>query len=334
MAGIPGNPAEIREQARALQLASQRGRDAPLAMDDARSRVLTGWTGGQASTAFDRATSNTRGLVDALVDLGDAAVSPLIVYADALEAAQRAFAAAELAAAQAAQTGAAAAAGSPEQVAAGQAGLDAVAAQESATADALAANQRAAEAIEFLIDQAVSGYDVANQGRLLGAIALGLAQGARVEVTDLRSKAHGLTRVGRLWAGRSAWWKKAGNYLTIGSVATGQTLDDADNPNFSQAERAGRVVGQTLTVGLGTALGGKAGGKVGGALGGAGGIAGRVAGSAIGGVAGAVWLGGVADDYNDPVVDAFGEAADSALDWTRDHFDDVGDAVERIRPWR
>jgi toxin YxiD len=100
-----------------------------------------------------------------------------------------------------------------------------------------------------------------------------------------------------------------GNRLAFVGPAAGQLLSDADNPRFSEAERAGRAAAQGATVGVGAVGGATAGAALGTLLfPGVGTVAGFALG-ALGGWGGAVLM----DEVNDDAVDRVGEQADDVV---------------------
>lgn len=147
------------------------------------------------------------------------------------------------------------------------------------------------------------------------------------------------------WANRAKWFGRAGVVTSFATAGVSQYFDDADNPNLSTSERAGRIGAQTVTTGGAAALGGWGGAAGGAAIGTAicPGI-GTVVGGVIGGVAGGGLAGGLADHFNDGVVQWAGTAAEDAwnwsetaagdaAEWTSGAADYAGDKVDSVTPW-
>jgi hypothetical protein len=141
---IPGDPAVIREQAAALARASRtRGQEALDDLRRAREVALASWHG-PASHAYEGWSDRAFGRESRLVEVGEAARGPSLVYADALAREQRDHAAAREDARQAWATGTAAVPGSPEHLAAQRDLEFAEDAMGSARGAAVAAGERAA----------------------------------------------------------------------------------------------------------------------------------------------------------------------------------------------
>jgi uncharacterized protein YukE len=157
------------------------------------------------------------------------------------------------------------------------------------------------------------------------------------EVPDMATRAQ--------WATRAKWFGRAGAAAAFVTAGVGQYFDDADNPNLDNAQRAGRVGAQTVTVGGAAALGGW-GGAVGGAAIGTAicpGV-GTVVGGVVGGIVGGGVAGGLVDHFNDSVVNWAGNATDDAWNWTSNAAgdaanwassaaSDVGDKLDSVTPW-
>jgi uncharacterized protein YukE len=138
------------------------------------------------------------------------------------------------------------------------------------------------------------------------------------------------------WAGRATTLGRLGAAAALVTAGAGQYFADADNPNLDGAERTGRVVTQTATVGTASAVGGWGGAAGGAAIGtmicpGVG----TVVGGVIGGIAGGGLAGGVVDHFNDSIVEWGGNAADDVADWGGDRIaeidhglDQAGDAID------
>ena len=146
--------------------------------------------------------------------------------------------------------------------------------------------------------------------RVSGYVRRGVWAGAQ-EVPDAATRAQ--------WATRAKWFGRAGGAASLLTAGAGQFFDDLDNPNLNGAERTGRVVGQTATVGVAGAAGGWAAAAGGAAIGTAicPGV-GTVIGGVIGGIAGGALAGGLVDKFNDGIVDWAGGAADGVADFVSD----------------
>jgi uncharacterized protein YukE len=141
---IPGDPAVIREQAATLARASRtRGQEALDDLRRAREVALASWQG-PASHAYEGWSDRAFGRESRLVEVGEDARGPSLVYADALAREQRDHAAAREDARAAWARGTPAVPGSPEHLAAQRDLEFAEDAMGSARGAAVAAGERAA----------------------------------------------------------------------------------------------------------------------------------------------------------------------------------------------
>lgn len=285
---LAGDPAGLRAAASRLRGARRTAEDAARQVQASFDSTAGSWSG-RAAEACGAAAAVTRERLRVLVALADAA-APLEAYAAELEAAQAQWDAHFATAAYGY----------------GSTGYEAaVRALGEARDRAEAANARAAEEIERVGRDAEDGLTGPQSARVVGSQVLGGAGGLAVawnaylaeNATDRGvAAAHGrqaaaLTHLGRVAGGLGA--------------GAGQLLRDADDPRYSDAERAGRAIGQGVTVGGAAA----AGALLGSVVPGAGTIIGALAGAVVGMTAGYL-AADAADRVNDDIVDGFGEAFD------------------------
>ena len=148
---IAGDPRAIRAIADALEQGSRDAEEIADLIRLAGSTALAGWDAPSAQ-GYEAFCAEALTCAHGLIDVGPAAAGPLRVYADELEAAQKAFAAATADAAAAERDLDSAERGSPAEEKADEALGDARGAMGNAGQAALAANERAARAIEAIAD--------------------------------------------------------------------------------------------------------------------------------------------------------------------------------------
>jgi uncharacterized protein YukE len=294
---IAGDPAAVREAALRLRRAVAAVGTAVDQLAGAREAARAGWSGPAART-FDAAVDSAARRTTLLARLADAA-GPLEAYAADLEAAQhaagepRTLLAPDAAGAALVLDGRHLTPLTPDDAA--RAAADRAAAGVDRTAAAFSDGFTAAQSV-----RAATG-SVVGQG--LGAVSahLGVVAQDSSDVLDV-----GAATSARTGAGLASG---AGGALGVVGAGATQWLRDADDPQYSPAQRSGRVATAAVTVGGGSILGAMAAGALVGSVVPVGGtIVGALTGLAAGAVGGLVG-GLVADAVDDGSVDAGGDLA-------------------------
>lgn len=293
--GEVGDPAAVAAAAARLRRAAGGVTTALEQLARARDAARAGWTG-PAAGSFDAAMRSAEARTASLARLADAA-EPLEAYAADLQAARETVA-----------TNERRAVGTPDA----EAALVVDRTWETADDAARAAADRAATGVERTAAGLVDGFTTAQSvrtaagtavGQGLGAVQahLGVVAARSSDVLDLDGAAAARTGAGTA--------SGAGSVLGVLGAGTTQWLRDADDPQYSDAERAGRAGTAAVTVGGGSVLGAVAAGAVVGSVVPVGGtIVGALTGLAVGAVGGLVG-GAVADAVDDGAVDAGGDLA-------------------------
>lgn len=300
MAPLPGDPAALRAGAAKLRVAAVTAREATWEVQSARGTADGGWKGG-AAAAFGRAAGGTQQRVGALERLSEAA-APLETYAAELEAAQRTW--------NAHYDTAVHGYGTPGY-------RPAVLALSAARNAARAANERCAAEIARIAALVRDGHATQQAAQKQGGQLVGTTVGALEtnKKIDAELAERRYDPAARSLAGDAARWTRLGNALNFVGPAVEQLVSDADNPHYSNAERAGRAVAQGGTVGLASVAGAAAAGAmVGSVVPGLGTVVGGVVGFAAGAIGGYL-AGEAADSLNDGFVDGIGEATDALFSW-------------------
>lgn len=327
-----GDPEKVRNEARALQTATDQGQAAPRDVQSARSIAGDPWRGA-AGDAFRGASAGTHRRVDAITELGAAAAPVLMSYATALEAAKARYAAGLQVAEAAGEDygGAGPGASGRPAPAHRRAEVDAAEAEMRAAVDMeQAANDTAAEMIKQLTVLAQDPDADAQQIRQTAALVAGykLAHQADLARWIAERSAPGSAENTR-WTGIEKKIGWVGTGAAAASAGLGQFFTDGSNPYYSSAERWGRGAAQAATVGFAAWAGGT--------LGAAGGQAALPipgVGAAAGATAGGYLAASAMDSANDWLVDKAGDLGDTLADGLGSSAGDPGGgALDNIGPW-
>lgn len=302
---IPGDPAALRAGAAQLRRSAETARGAAHQVQASRDTAAGGWKG-EAAGAFDRSAAGAQERIRILERLGEAA-APLETYAAELEAAQQVW--------DANLYNAVHAYGTSDYE-------PAVQALSAAQNSARAANERCAAEIDRIAGLVRDGYAAEQEARTRASLAIGnavSAAGKNAEMAGKFAEEHFDPAAKAAADAEKARWSRLGNGLSVVGPAVGQVLSDADNPQYSTAERAGRAAAQGATVGGASILGGAAasaaaGAALGSVVPGAGTVVGGVVGLAAGAIGG-YFAAGAMDSVNDDIVDWAGDATDALFSW-------------------
>ncbi len=308
MGEIAGDPAAVREAALRLRRAVAAVGTAVDQLAGAREAARAGWSGPAART-FDAAVDSAARRTALLARLADAA-GPLEAYAADLEAAQHA-------------------AGEPRTLArsrrrGGCAGARRQAPDTADTAPTLApddlapddaaraAADRAAAGVDLTAAAFSDGFTAAQSARAATGSVVGQGLGAvSAHLGVVAQDSSDVLDVGAATSARTGAGLASGAGGALGVVGAGATqwLRDADDPQYSPAQRSGRAATAAVTIGGGSILGAMAAGALVGSVVPVGGtIVGALTGLAAGAVGGLVG-GLVADAVDDGSVDAGGDLA-------------------------
>lgn len=302
---LAGDPVALRAGAARFRSAAETARGAGSQVQTSRDTAAGGWQG-DAAGAFDRTADGAQQRIRILEQLGEAA-APLETYATELAAAQQLW--------DANWYNATHAYGTSDYE-------PAVRALSAAKNAALAANDRCAAEIDRIAGLVRDGYTTEQEARLRTSQVVGggvSAAGKNAKIAGQLAEERFDPGAKAAAAADEARWTRFGNGLSVVGPAVGQLLSDADNPQYSAAERAGRAVAQGGTVGVGSIAGGAlaaaaAGAALGSVVPGAGTVVGGIVGFAAGAVGG--YFGAQAvDSVNDEFVDSAGEVTDALSPW-------------------